>query len=807
MAIGFPAPTSSGTPAYTLNNPNVDTASAADWFGQSVALSTSYIAVGAPLEDTATNSGMGVVYIFNASDGSAVQTITNPTHGNTQDNEQFGMRVAINDSYLIVQANGERVNTDDNAGAVHVYDTATWTKQYSIDNPNSLGAASFDNFGYALAIGTTYFAASSVRDSTNNDYAGTVYVFENATGNLVYTINNPTPTAMDYFGHSVSISGNYLAIGAHREDTNSGAVYIYDLSNGNQIVRIANPNTIDNSASNDFFGFQVAINSTHLVVSATLEKGDGSGASGDPANATQAGALYVYNVGSWSTPIYTVRNPNMYGTEASDQFGRALAINSSTILVGVEYEDDASGTNAGAAYTFNLSDGSLINSLPNPNSPTGAGERFGRSAAISESNLVLGSLNEFVSVYSLSGGSQTFTFNNRDYIYNSTKGAWEVNSPITVAQTGSPVSDLSELADSTSILSDPANEVLTYADLDAILAVTSPATGQLAFNLDTLDMYIFGGTNWQKVYDEDDVPPPAIAWGGDRGVIAGGDDAVSTVYSDIDYFDITTPGNASDFGNLVSVRRNMAAFSDSTYGVFAGGFDKYGSAGSYPTDINYITIATLSNASNFGTLTNSRAFINGCSNATRGLINGGADANFVNSIDYVTIATPGNATNFGSHTTDQSRMAACADATYGVFSPGSQQQTDMEYVTIDTPGNATFFGNLGGSSGNAFGGCSNTTTGFWVGGLLDGSYSTSILSFTIATSGNASSFGTLSSAAGVEPHVTSNSSRAVYGYGAGQWSSSSGLEYFDMTTSGTTTTFGNMFLSREQSESTSGAAA
>lgn len=774
MAIGFPAPTSSGTPAYTLNNPNVDTASAADWFGQSVAVSTSYIAVGAPLEDTATNSGMGVVYIFNASDGSAVQTITNPTYGNTQDNEQFGMRVAINDSYLVVQANGERVNTDDNAGAVHVYDTATWTKQYSIDNPNSLGAASFDNFGYALAIGTTYFAASSVRDSTNNDYAGTVYVFENATGNLVYTINNPTPTANDYFGHSVSISGNYLAIGAHREDTNSGAVYIYDLSNGNQIVRIANPNTIDTSASNDFFGFQVAINSTHLVVSATIEKGDGSGAGGDPANATQAGALYVYNVGSWSTPIYTVRNPNMYGTESSDQFGRALDINSSTILVGVEYEDDASGTNAGAAYTFNLSDGSLINSLPNPNSPTGANERFGRSAAISESNMVIGSLNEFVSVYSLSGGSQTFTFNNRDYIYNSTKGAWEVNSPITVAQTGSPVSDLSELADSTSILSDPANEVLTYADLDAILAVTSPETGQLAFNLDTSDMYIFGGTNWQKVYDEDDVPV-VLYWYGDRAVVNNG--IVGGTYSNtIEYFDITTLGNASSFGTSTVTGAHWGSVSDTTYAVSARGLNQ--------STIEYVTIATPGNATNFGTMLATSFRRAGASDGSRGLF-----ANQAVEIEYITIATPGDALSFGNLNFTNGSSAGGSDGTYALWGGTSSNGNNIDYVTIQTAGNGTSFGTLTIGRG-ALSATSDDTRTIFTGGVDGINNDPTVDYVTTATPGNATDFGDLL-ALQYNHAATGNSTRAVV-IGGEAGGSSNVIQYMTYQTPGNAIDFGDL---------------
>ena len=813
MAIGFPAPTSSGTPAYTITNPNVNTASAADWFGSSVAVSTNYIAVGAMSEDTATNTGTGVVYIFNTSDGSPVQTITNPSYGLTRDNESFGSNVAINDSYLIVQAVGERINTDDNAGAVHVYDTATWTKQYTIANPNSLGAASFDNFGHALAIGTTYFAATSVRDSTNNDYAGTVYVFENSTGNLVYTINNPTPVAMDYFGNSVSISGNYLAIGAHRENSNEGAVYIYDLTTGNQIVRMANPNTIDTSASNDFFGFSVAMNSTHLVVSATSEEGDGRGVGGDPAQVNNAGALYVYNIGSWTTPVYTIRNPNIFGTEDSDQFGRVLAINSNTIIAGTEYEDDASGNSAGAVYTFNLSDGSLINSLTNPNSPNAANERFGRSVAINETNFVIGTLAEFVSGYSLGSSSQTFTFNNRDYIYNSTKSAWEVNSPITVAQSGSPVSDLSELADSTSILNDPANEVLTYADLNAILAVTNPATGQLAFNLDTSDMYIFGGTNWQKVYDEDDVPPP-FSFGGDRAIMNIGYSTVESYTGRLDYYDITTASNAQIFGDLTNANSNgKAGFSDSTYGVFAGGII---SGGVRSTEIDYITISTTANAQSFGNLTVGRAGVSGCSDGTYGLAAGGDDGAGADSevIDYVTIATPSNAIDFGDlqNATGRREMGSCSDATYGLWAGGygSVYYDEVDYVTIQTPANAQSFGNLS-STRSLTAGVSDGTYGLFAGGFtVSGSviFTNVIEYYTITSPGSATDFGDLSS--NKRGHgAAGNATRATFAGGfnndAGQQITT--IEYVTVATPGNVTAFGDLTTNAYQAVGTSGNAA
>jgi len=60
----------------------------------------------------------------------------------------------------------------------------------------------------------------------------------------------------------------------------------------------------------------------------------------------------------------------------------------------------------------------------------------------------------------------------------------------------------------------------------------------------------------------------AGVWYGDRGVFAGG---WSPTTNTIDYVTISTPGNATDFGNLTSGRSNFTGLSNSVRGVFAGG--------------------------------------------------------------------------------------------------------------------------------------------------------------------------------------------------------------------------------------------
>ena len=378
-----------------------------------------------------------------------------------------------------------------------------------------------------------------------------------------------------------------------------------------------------------------------------------------------------------------------------------------------------------------------------------------------------------------------FTFNNRDYIYDGTKEAWEVNSPITVAQSGSPVSDLSELTDSTSILNDPANEVLTYADLNAILAVTNPATGQLAFNLDTSDMYIFGGTNWQKVYDEDDVPPPAV-WYGDRGVISLGDRS-NTKLDTLEYVDIATTGNSTSFGTLSVGQENGSSTAGGDRMVIS-----LGSTATTPTTkMEYVTTSSPGTATSFGDLTDSRRAQGGVSNGSRGCFGGGPSTN---QIDYITIATESNATAFGTHSMSHSWGSSGAeDGTYGLFmgiddSPGTDGPID--YITIATESNATLFGQL---TNNVTYGCavSDSIKAVHCGGagwLADMHY------VNIATPGNSTSFGSLSLGRSY-PAGTSNNSRGIIsgGYHTGSNSNyTNSIEYIDIATISSASSFGTI---------------
>ena len=237
---------------------------------------------------------------------------------------------------------------------------------------------------------------------------------------------------------------------------------------------------------------------------------------------------------------------------------------------------------------------------------------------------------------------------------------------------------------------------------------------------------------------------------GSRGIFAG----AGTNYDVIEYFTIANPSNTTDFGDLTVARNEgLAGCSSNARGLIAGG--QYWSSGWIKTDIiDYVTIATTGNATDFGNLTAGRVGVVGVSNGTRGIFAGGTDGTSNstsvdhNTIEYVTIDTTGNAQDFGDLTQSRYNFASCGSLTRGVFAGGrgyGVAYNNIDYITMATTGNATDFGDLTENT-NQISGTSDISRGVFSGGSAS-SYLNTIQYITIATAGNTTDFGDLTAAA------------------------------------------------------------
>jgi hypothetical protein len=325
---------------------------------------------------------------------------------------------------------------------------------------------------------------------------------------------------------------------------------------------------------------------------------------------------------------------------------------------------------------------------------------------------------------------------------------------------------------------------------------SSPSTGDLWWDStnEVLKRYI--NSEWKEL----SFAEAAALWYGDRAVVAGGGDSGSNV---IEYFNITSTGNSSDFGDLTAAKLQFGAsgVSNATYGVFGGGGNAYNVANNV---MEYVTISTTGNATDFGDRTVSSGFTGSASDATYGLFAGGYTGSATSTIDYITIATTGNSTDFGDLTNSRWGVAGSNDATRGVFSMGNSPDNVIDYVTIASTGNAVDFGDLtearmrGGATGNG-------TYVVFVGGCLSGANNNpknTMDYITVQTTGNATDYGDLTSTA-ANLSCTGNGSRGVR-CGGENTSAQNIIDSFTIATTANAADFGDLLTAKAHLTATSG---
>jgi len=197
-----------------------------------------------------------------------------------------------------------------------------------------------------------------------------------------------------------------------------------------------------------------------------------------------------------------------------------------------------------------------------------------------------------------------------------------------------------------------------------------------------------------------------------RGVFAGGyTGGPPTKYNIIDFVTIASTGNAVDFGDLVATVGGLGTgVASPIRGVFFGG---YNPSASFNT-IQFITIATTGNTQDFGDCVTTVRTGSGASNATRGLYMGGQrpspQSGSSNTIEFITIATTGNSTDFGDLDSASDMGASAASSTRAIHQRAVSTTSNVCVVMIATQGDAVDFGDITETSAQTSG-CSNAHGG------------------------------------------------------------------------------------------------
>ncbi len=386
-------------------------------YGTSVAITEDFAIVGASRETIAS----GAAYIY-TKDGQGTWSYSqrlaasDPNQG-----AEYGGGVKLSTDYLVVAAGRADIGGAQRAGALYVYDyqnnnwefsTKLVASDFSSEAKMGMNPTSLDVDGNTIVGGAP----------GENAWTGSVYVFNRVAGVWTETqkIMSPTPQTNDVFGIGVSISGDYLVVGANEVDGRKGAAYVY-LKNSNGVWEHVQTLMASDAASDDFFGTSVSLSGDQLVIGAygaNLEQGasyifekNSQGVWEEVQKLTANPSAEGVQFG-WSTDIQqnyiVVSAPHIFGFEAGevyfykressgnwvedqviqgidtageDFYGWSIAMHESQLIAGAPWEDeDANGQNtldrAGSAYIFNdpnllggLADYGISNTLnlfPNP---------------------------------------------------------------------------------------------------------------------------------------------------------------------------------------------------------------------------------------------------------------------------------------------------------------------------------------------------------------------------------------------------------------------------------------------------------
>ena len=234
---------------------------------------------------------------------------------------------------------------------------------------------------------------------------------------------------------------------------------------------------------------------------------------------------------------------------------------------------------------------------------------------------------------------------------------------------------------------------------------------------------------------------------GTRGLYGIGYKSPGSNTDEIEYITIASEGNAIDFGDSTVSGYAQASLSSSTRGIWAGRQSPSG----YSNVIDYVEMATIGNAVDFGDTTTPLDGAGGVASPTRGVICGGRNPDSgstgISNNQFITIASKGNAVDDGDLTHRRKDIGAMSNSTRGILSGGRDgsaaiQFSDIDFITIASLGNAKDFGNLT-FSGAYLASASNQTRGVTAGGNDSPNYWNIINFVTIASAGNAQDFGDL----------------------------------------------------------------
>ena len=302
--------------------------------------------------------------------------------------DSFGYSVSVSGDTIVVGASG-----DNGRGSAYIFErvegTANWVQVAKLTASDGVVG---DVFGASISISGDTVVVGAFLDDDSGQSSGSAYLFESPEGGWIDASETAKLTASDgaasdYFGHSVSVSGDTVVVGAPLDDDGadrSGSVYVFEKPEGgwsdlNETAKL----TASEAVPVGFLGRSVSISADTVV----------AGAYGDDDNGEYSGSAYLFEkpVSGWIDMTETTKLKASDGAPG-DYFGVSVSVDGDTVVVGA-FLARVSGAECGSAYLFEkpVTGWTDMTETAKLSASDGAGEDyFGYSVSVSGDTAVVG---------------------------------------------------------------------------------------------------------------------------------------------------------------------------------------------------------------------------------------------------------------------------------------------------------------------------------------------------------------------------------------------------------------------------------
>ena len=211
------------------------------------------------------------------------------------------------------------------------------------------GAAN-DYFGISVSLSGDTALIGADCDDDNGWGSGSAYVFRydagSGTWNEEAKLIASDGETYDHFGWSVSLSGDTALIGACGDDDNgsdSGSAFVFRYDTGSGTWNEEAKLTASDGATHDYFGYNLSLTGDIALI----------GAYGDDDNGSESGSAYVFRYDAGSGTWFEDNKLLASDGAGGDQLGRSVSLSGEVALIGAE-SGDGNVTDSGAAYVFDV---------------------------------------------------------------------------------------------------------------------------------------------------------------------------------------------------------------------------------------------------------------------------------------------------------------------------------------------------------------------------------------------------------------------------------------------------------------------